>query len=89
MGGGLSLDEDGPVATGLKFKSREKNPLRGILNSAPPGRESPLPLTGKVAVSCPAPAGLDARIVAMIRPTIKNPLWVTIEDFFIPPILKY
>jgi len=84
----LSPVEEGPVATELKFKSRENNPLRGILNPAPPDRERSLPLMVKVARSCPAPAGVETKIVVIINPTIKQVLFVTIDKFFIEPILR-
>ncbi len=85
----LSLVEDELVGTGLKFKSRENNPLRGILNPAPPDSERSLPLMLKVARSCPAPAGVETKIVVIINPTIKKVIFVSIDRFFIEPILRY
>jgi hypothetical protein len=85
----LSLVEDELVGTALKFKSRENNSLRGILNPAPLDRERSLPFMLKVARSCPAPAGVETKIVTMINPTIKKVLFVTIDKFFIAQILGY
>ena len=85
----LSLVEDELVGTELKFKSRENNSLRGILNPAPLDRERSLPLTAKVPRSCPAPAGVDTSTATMINPTIKKALGVTIDEFLIDLILRY
>jgi len=85
----LSPVEDGPVATELKFKSRENSPERGILNPAPPDRETSLPFMVKVARSPPAPAGAEKKMVAMINPTMKKVLFIRINNFFIAPILRY
>jgi len=79
----LSPAEDELVGTELRFKSRENNPLRGILNPAPPDRERSLPLMAKVVGSCPAPAGMETKMVAMMNPTIKRVLFVMIDKFFI------
>ena len=70
----LSPPEDGLVATEVKFKSRENNSERGILNPALVERERSLPLMAKVAPSCPAPAGVDTKMVATINPIIKKAL---------------
>jgi hypothetical protein len=85
----LSLVEDELVGTELKFKSRENNSLRGILNPAPPDRERSLPLIAKVARSCPAPAGEEVNMVAMITPTTKKVLLAMTDKFFIAQILRY
>jgi hypothetical protein len=85
----LSPVEDGPVATELKFKSRENNPLRGILNPAPPDRERSLPLMATVGRSCPAQTGVETKMAVMINPTIKKVLFVTIDKIFIELILRY
>ncbi len=77
------------MGTELKFKSRENKSLRGILNPAPPDRERSLPFMLKVALSCPAPAGAEINMVAMINPTIKKVLFVKIVKFFIPLTLRY
>ena len=77
------------MRTELKFKSRENDSLRGILNPAPEDWERSLPFMVKVARSCPAPAGVDTRIVATISPTIKRVLLATIEEFFIGLTLRY
>jgi hypothetical protein len=77
------------VATELKFKSRENGPERGISNPAPPDRERSLPLMATVGRSCPAQAGVETKIAVMINPTIKKVPFVTIDKFFIAPILRY
>ena len=85
----LSPVEDGLVGTGLKFKSRENSPERGIFNPPPPDRERSVPLMAKVARSCPAPTGAETKMVEMINPTIMKVLFVTIDKSFIAPILRY
>ena len=85
----LSLGEEEFVGTELKFKSSENNPLRGILNPAPPDRERSLPLMAKVVWSCAARAGRDTKMVARMNPAIKRVLFVMIDKFFIALILRY
>ncbi|MGZ3614446.1 MAG: hypothetical protein ACXU9X_11200 [Thermodesulfobacteriota bacterium] len=77
------------MATELKLRSRENDSERGISNPPPAERERALVLMVKVARSCPAPAGMDIKVVAMINPTIKKALWVTIEEFLIAKIVRY
>ncbi len=85
----LSTVEDGPVATELKFKSRENNSERGILNPAPLEKERSLPFSAEVDRSCPAPAGVEAKTAATMSPTIKKEPEVMTDDFFTEPILRY